>query len=144
MGGQFKEYCVNNHLLAETRRVSAKGRYYCYKCKNVYAVQYGKRNRTRIRQYSWELKLKNQFNMTAQDYIDMYISQDGKCAICLNFIEYKGFLTHIDHCHDKGNFRSLLCSNCNTALGLLKENIEIMHRAIAYVDKHKNTSLNKE
>ena len=40
---------------------------------------------------------------------------------------------HIDHCHTTGNFRALLCSNCNTGIGMFKENIEIMNKAINYL-----------
>ena len=42
----------------------------------------------------------------------------------------------IDHCHDSGKVRGLLCSNCNTALGLLKEDVERMKSMIRYIETH--------
>lgn len=39
----------------------------------------------------------------------------------------------VDHCHTTGKIRGLLCSNCNTALGLLKENISIMENLMTYI-----------
>jgi hypothetical protein len=144
MPSKPKEYCKNGHLMAESRKYSPKAGPYCSVCKTLYFKHYARRNKGQVKETNWKTKLKNQFRLTPQQYIDMYIFQNGKCTICQLYIEYRGFFTHVDHCHDKGNVRSLLCSNCNTALGLLKENIEVMHRAIAYVDKHKNTSINKE
>lgn len=43
---------------------------------------------------------------------------------------------HTDHSHDSNLFRGLLCNNCNTALGLIKENKEIAKNLIKYLEKH--------
>lgn len=45
---------------------------------------------------------------------------------------------HIDHCHEKNKFRGLLCGNCNTALGMFKDNVEVMRKAIKYIEYFKN------
>lgn len=42
----------------------------------------------------------------------------------------------IDHCHDSNKVRGLLCSNCNTALGLLNEDVERMKALIQYIESH--------
>ncbi len=42
----------------------------------------------------------------------------------------------IDHCHESGLFRGVLCSQCNTAIGLLEENVEAILSAVAYIEKH--------
>jgi len=42
----------------------------------------------------------------------------------------------VDHCHDTNKVRGLLCKNCNTAIGLLKENLETMTKALEYVKFH--------
>lgn len=56
-------------------------------------------------------------------------TQDDACAICHTTEDVR----HVDHCHDTGKVRGVLCSNCNTALGLLKDDTAAMRRAIGYV-----------
>lgn len=52
----------------------------------------------------------------------------GKCYICN---EEKELV--VDHCHFKGEVRGALCSQCNTALGLFKDDVEVMRKAIDYL-----------
>ena len=40
---------------------------------------------------------------------------------------------NVDHCHETGKIRGLLCHNCNRALGLFKDNVEFLERAILYL-----------
>lgn len=70
--------------------------------------------------------------------------QDYKCYLCHS----EGFLigknNHneklaVDHDHDTGKVRKLLCHNCNRALGLFKDNPELMRKAASYVEEHKET-----
>lgn len=42
-----------------------------------------------------------------------------------------------DHCHKTGMYRGLLCLSCNTAIGLMKDSIEILSRAVDYLTKHR-------
>lgn len=43
---------------------------------------------------------------------------------------------HLDHCHITGKIRGFLCSNCNTGLGLFKDNINLLESAIKYLRTH--------
>lgn len=64
--------------------------------------------------------------------------QNNLCAIC----QKEGFKMHngvfmslnLDHCHKSGEVRGLLCHNCNRALGLFKDDISVMKRAIDYLE----------
>lgn len=72
-----------------------------------------------------------------EEYWKLYSNQDGKCKIC-NTLENdspKGRL-HIDHCHTTGKVRGLLCSRCNTAIGLLFEDPCILENAKQYLVNH--------
>lgn len=73
----------------------------------------------------------------------MKAEQDNKCFLCDN----EGFLignnNHneklaVDHCHDTGKVRKLLCHNCNRALGLFKDNPELMRKAARYVENYRD------
>lgn len=72
------------------------------------------------------------YNVTKEFLIELYNSQEGKCAICGQKPSTKRGL-HIDHCHTTGKVRGLLCHGCNTAIGLLKEDTELMTKAINYL-----------
>lgn len=81
--------------------------------------------------------LKRVYNITLEEYQHMYKRQSGLCAIC----KTEGFTLNknqrqkivIDHCHETGRIRGLLCHNCNRALGLLKDSEENLKRAIEYL-----------
>ena len=42
---------------------------------------------------------------------------------------------HFDHCHQRGHFRGWLCSNCNTALGLVRDDVNHLRKLIAYLQR---------
>lgn len=88
--------------------------------------------RTSLRSTGW----------TPEAYEKAFAKQDGKCAICmstLNSSRYTKFAG--DHCHTTGKLRGLLCMNCNTAIGLLKDSTIRLQAAIEYLNRH---TLDKE
>ncbi len=64
--------------------------------------------------------------------------EDGNCKICDSGPVGNANRLSLDHDHETGNFRGFLCGNCNTALGLLKDNIEILNKCIEYLSKNQN------
>lgn len=70
------------------------------------------------------------YGITAEQYEGMVEDQDGCCAICK-----RGAELVVDHHHMSGRVRSLLCSPCNTALGLLQEDPGRMKAMRDYVRK---------
>ena len=82
-----------------------------------------------------ERTLREGYNMSLGDYDDMLDNQQGKCAICSSYPKSKPLA--VDHCHYSGVVRGLLCSNCNTALGLFADDIDVMEKAISYLKKGK-------
>lgn len=93
------------------------------------------RNLERVRQNRKAQHLKRTFNLTLEQYEQMALAQNQVCAICENACE-TGYALAVDHCHKTNQIRALLCKNCNTALGLFKDNTDIMERAIEYVKKY--------
>lgn len=72
-----------------------------------------------------------------QKYNEMYIHQNGVCAICLqpeSIINDKQYALAVDHCHKTGIVRGLLCQVCNRAEGLL-ENVDKAQRMLDYMKK---------
>lgn len=74
------------------------------------------------------------YGLSRESYYEMLASQKNSCAIC----ETKFVSTpSVDHCHSTQKVRGLLCSQCNTGLGLLKEDPAIFKSAVAYLRKYK-------
>jgi hypothetical protein len=65
------------------------------------------------------------------DFVLLLASQNFACAICKN-AEIKGSW-HLDHDHQSGKVRGVLCSNCNTALGLTRENLDTLTEMVRYL-----------
>jgi hypothetical protein len=64
----------------------------------------------------------------------MVARQKGRCAICEAPPTRQGLC--IDHCHETGVVRGLLCGNCNQAIGKLRDDPRIMRAAAEYVEKY--------
>lgn len=80
------------------------------------------------------------YGLTEDQYRGMYINQEGACAICNtpfpSFDERKKEVA-VDHDHKTNKVRDLLCRKCNTALGMVDDDIELLLAMIAYLQKHK-------
>lgn len=80
----------------------------------------------------------NNYGVTLDEVISINDSQGGRCAICRT----EGFKMQagaksglvLDHCHDTGKVRGLLCHNCNRALGLLQDDKRNLLRAVSYLE----------
>lgn len=86
------------------------------------------KDKTRQRNTGW----------THDAYEEAFKKQHGRCAICgkkLNSTRYTRFAG--DHDHKTGKTRGLLCTKCNTALGLVDEDITTLKNMITYIDKYK-------
>jgi len=104
----------------------------CKTCQSEWARE---RNKiTYDSETKWKWSMKSTFNLTIEDYNILFEKQNGCCAICNRHqTEFKKRLA-IDHCHTTNVIRGLLCSSCNTALGLLKDNIGALRNAIEYLN----------
>lgn len=76
--------------------------------------------------------LRRTFGMTLDEYRVMESAQDGCCAICRQQCK-SGRSLAVDHNHETGEVRGLLCGNCNRAIGLLQEDPELFAAAVQYL-----------
>lgn len=77
--------------------------------------------------------LNNRYKMKQEEFEDMKSQQNNLCAICKNKSDK---ILHVDHDHNTGKTRELLCYKCNSGLGQFKENAEKIKLAINYLKKH--------
>lgn len=93
------------------------------------------KNRARNRGYSQTEKGKAnshrkrlaRYGLTAQEFEDLTRASNGLCDSCKTRVG-----TSIDHDHKTGKVRGFLCSQCNTALGLLGDNSDMIQRLLMY------------
>lgn len=76
-------------------------------------------------------QLRKQYGLCSDEFLQMYRSQDGKCAICGDPL----CRPHVDHDHETNEVRALLCSNCNTGLGMFQESLDRLESAVTYLER---------
>jgi hypothetical protein len=105
-----------------------------------------KRNRDRHKETEkfaatrFRLHIARKFSLTVEQYNEILASQGGVCKICRKQCDRRrNGLTKalaplcVDHDHKTGAVRGLLCSKCNSALGLVNDDVETLRRAIDYL-----------
>lgn len=84
-------------------------------------------------------ELKHRFGLTLADYDAMLEQQDGVCAICKTATTGGRGRFCVDHNHDTGVIRGLLCTNCNTMLGMAKDSPERLDAGAKYLRSARRT-----
>jgi hypothetical protein len=115
----------------ETNRAASKAYYDSHKeHAAAYAREYRRHNVGKRRMQ----KRRRTYGITADDFLEMWNLQAGRCAICLcRLVDDGSGHTHVDHDHRTGAVRGLLCVDCNVALGRFKDDIEAVRRAAEYL-----------
>jgi len=112
----------------------------CKKCHGIQTKQWMQNNKDRIPAYHRKHSLKGRYGISLDDFEQLKNKQLGKCAICGDIPDEtkpsQANKLHVDHCHERGNIRGLLCHLCNRGIGLFKENVETLHKAIDYLKNH--------
>jgi hypothetical protein len=100
----------------------------CSKCRSSKRV--GPKQKDRRFRYS--------YGITLEQYNQMSESQLGVCLICKRkSLNRWGIELCVDHCHETGKVRGLLCDKCNKGLGQFEDNISVLECAIEYLKQNK-------
>ena len=89
------------------------------------------RCKTCNKKYSAAYGIRAKYNGTQAEYDA--VMRDARCAICGT-----GGKLVMDHCHDRGHVRGILCSPCNTGLGMFRDNTDALLRAVEYLNATKD------
>lgn len=124
--GMFK--CLDTHFW--------KGQTLCIECSKE---RQKNRWQSRTPKRRLEQHLKYKYSLTINELNSALEKQKGGCAICEEVLpdllvynnRRRGYA--IDHNHETGEFRGILCLNCNSMLGMAKDNSEILEKASAYL-----------
>lgn len=122
---QYKvlKYGTSKYVTPETRRPAVPSK------TRVHDVSY------RDTPFWKRRNIASRYGMTLTEYCELYEKQDGRCAICNIEEGDDGKMLCVDHCHDTGEVRGLLCATCNIGIGMLKDSPEYLRAAIEYLSE---------
>jgi len=112
----------------------------CIECWNLKGVRPNERRPLPAKLRERSSRLERVYGITFSEYRKMYQAQAGKCAICETerpLSADRPLPFGVDHHHDTGQIRGLLCTNCNAGLGMFKDMIERFDNAKAYLERFK-------
>ncbi len=116
----YRTTCRKCIYLQTKARLSDQERY-------AYAKKYREDNPRAMRSYYFKYK----YGITMDGYDSLYVDQKGCCAICGKHKD--SLIVDHDHDHASGAVRGLLCYQCNTGIGQLQDNVDILTKAIEYI-----------
>lgn len=119
---ELSEYYMNKSY--KSGRVSS-----CKMCIKTSSQEHYKKNKDKHTEY-W---LTKQYGISLSDYAVLLQKQNGVCAICFTKCS-TGKRLAVDHDHATRKVRGLLCTNCNTGIGSLKDSILMLKSATIYLE----------
>jgi Autographiviridae endonuclease VII len=82
-----------------------------------------------------EQRLRRTYGISADEFDDLIRKQGGGCAICKAPVgDGADRPLYVDHCHESGKVRGLLCSSCNFGIGKFRDDVSLLTRAIDYLE----------
>lgn len=73
----------------------------------------------------------SRYGLSKDSWHELLISQSGRCAICVEVMENP----QVDHCHETGVVRGLLCFVCNTGIGKFRHDVGLLSSAARYLNE---------
>lgn len=106
------------------------------KCEICWNRSHRERNRKSSNYWSTKYRLRIKYGMTIEQFEEMLRAQNNRCKI--GGEEFgEGCPPVVDHNHTTGMVRGLLCKNCNTGIGMLKESPDRLFAAFNYLEDDK-------
>lgn len=125
-GRPFKTHCLRGHDLSVHRRRGTRS-YYCGECQKTRDCPSWRPSKKR------DYELQRKYGITLEQMKSMLESQGGLCAACGT----AGFGIRgpvVDHCHQTGTVRGILCTPCNTSIGLCGDSPDILRAVARYLE----------
>ena len=135
--------CSKCHIekpLSEFYKHKYKRQGYCIACSKEYNHRY---HRVKTPEQKRRNTLITSHGVTWEDYLAVLALQNNSCAICHRKLNATGDrftrvdAGYIDHNHETGKLRGILCNTCNLLLGHCKDSIEILKNAVTYLEIHR-------
>lgn len=89
------------------------------------------------RSRTWASNIRKKYGLTVAEYDRMWAAQAGCCAVCGRAFTAQTRRAAVDHCHQTGKIRALLCTRCNTALGAVQDDALTLRALADYLEAHR-------
>ena len=131
--------CKKNKNLKDFYKIGGKQahlyRSYCKEC----TLKINSTEKAKKTKHAW--RIKTRYNLEIEEYNQMFVDCENKCMICgIHNDDLKRNLC-VDHNHETGEVRGLLCTPCNAVIGYAHEDIDVLYSAIKYLKKFNNKKL---
>lgn len=108
----------------------------CKDCARLQNTEYRRAHKQVVPRESY---LQNEYGMSRKEWETLFIKQDGFCIVCGDWLNLDSTNGHkriaVDHDHATGKVRGLLCQRCNLGIGLLRDNLYILEKAVSYLER---------
>lgn len=125
------------------RKDTGKYRTECKACRSAYNLKLYHTNdkqKENHRKASWKHQIKKNYGLTPDAYYEMLESQEGCCKICNTHIDnINKHVLYVDHCHNTGKVRGLLCQQCNSGLGMFRDRQDLLDKAKEYLNDNSDS-----
>ena len=104
-----------------------------------YHIKYHQENKEKRNAYTRKFNLKKRFGITPEEYEKLLVGQKSVCLICSKIGTSKSkkggklYKLAVDHNHNTGKIRGLLCSKCNIGLGNFNDDVSLLEKAKQYI-----------
>jgi hypothetical protein len=132
--------CSNLRPLTEfnAHKPSPQGRRLrCRDCTRQYQKDYRKKYPEKVAARERSKELRKHYDLNPDQYEALKAWSNGGCTICGAKNGREGYRLFVDHDHDTGKVRALLCNDCNQGLGRFKDRVDLLRIAIAYLEYFK-------
>lgn len=96
-------------------------------------VEYNRQRYTADRRRILDRQRARRYGLTDDELAALHASQGGACAVCRGTAPGGNGTWHVDHAHETGRVRGLLCSGCNVGLGHFRDDVTLLRSAIEYL-----------
>jgi hypothetical protein len=103
---------------------------------NEYSLEYYKKREAEVKARKRAYYLKQRYHTTPDEFAELYIKQNGVCAICKEGSPSSNFRSDYDRL--TGGKRGLLCGSCSKGISCFRDNTELMRQAVRYLESFDN------
>jgi hypothetical protein len=127
----YRQFKRRYYLTHRDEQIAKYRRY--YEANREHVLEHNRRWRDTNKERSKQRVRLKRYGLVREDFDSLLASQGGTCAVCKT-AEPRGNGWCIDHCHQAGDVRGILCNNCNTAIGLFSDNPDHLRAAAEYIE----------